>query len=184
MDLRLAVTHDVLHLHPGWGWANPVGTGSTWSRSDPHRVLGSLQALLMFRPLLHGFRNRDLRGLASQLLGHRPNRFSPGQTSYDLRPATCDDYTTTASSTASPAPTATASATPASPRPCSGPASTTGPAHRPRPARRPHARPTAQRHPRLPGHPRPTDQPSRPPPPEELDPILPTPSAVAKQVVP
>lgn len=39
----------------------------------------------MFRPLLHGFRNRDLRGLASQLLGHRPNRFSPGQTSYDLR---------------------------------------------------------------------------------------------------
>ena len=41
-----------------------------------------LQALLMFRLLAHGFRNRDLRALLAELLGRR---VSPGQMHYDLR---------------------------------------------------------------------------------------------------
>jgi hypothetical protein len=52
--------------------------------ADP-RAHALLQALLMFRLLPHGFRNRDLRGLVGQLLGREPDRLSAGQMTYDLR---------------------------------------------------------------------------------------------------
>jgi hypothetical protein len=62
---------------------------------DGHRIAGLrlgdrrahalLQALLVFRLLPNGFRNRDLRGLLAGLLGKQPDQISPGQVSYDQR---------------------------------------------------------------------------------------------------
>ena len=52
--------------------------------ADP-RAHALLHALLMFRLLPHGFRNRDLRALVSQLLGCEADWLTPGQMSYDLR---------------------------------------------------------------------------------------------------
>jgi hypothetical protein len=53
-------------------------------QGDP-RAHALLQALLMFRLLPHGFRNRDLRGLIAGLLGKTIDDISAGQASYDLR---------------------------------------------------------------------------------------------------
>ena len=57
-------------------------------RQGDHRAHALLQALLVFRLLPHGFRNRDLRDLLG-LLAPRPATISPtisaGQASYDLR---------------------------------------------------------------------------------------------------
>jgi hypothetical protein len=54
-------------------------------RQGDRRVHALLQALLMFRLVPHGFRNRDLRGLLAGLLGTTAEDISAGQTSYDLR---------------------------------------------------------------------------------------------------
>jgi hypothetical protein len=62
---------------------------------DGHRIAGLrlgdrraqalLQALLVFRLLPNGFRNRDVRDLLAGLLGKNPRDISAGQVSYDLR---------------------------------------------------------------------------------------------------
>jgi hypothetical protein len=62
---------------------------------DGHRIAGLrlgdrraqalLQALLAFRLLPHGFRNRDVRDLLAGLLGKNADEISAGQVSYDLR---------------------------------------------------------------------------------------------------
>jgi hypothetical protein len=54
-------------------------------RQGDRRAHALLQALLMFRLLPHGFRNRDLRGLLAGLLGKNVDDISAGQASYDLR---------------------------------------------------------------------------------------------------
>jgi hypothetical protein len=54
-------------------------------RQGDRRAHALLQALLMFRLLPHGFRNRDLRGLLAGLLGKTADDISAGQASYDLR---------------------------------------------------------------------------------------------------
>ncbi len=54
-------------------------------RQGDHRAHALLQALLMFRLLPHGFRNRDLRGLLAGLLGTTIEDISAGQATYDLR---------------------------------------------------------------------------------------------------
>jgi hypothetical protein len=54
-------------------------------RQGDRRAHALLQALLMFRLLPHGFRNRDLRGLMAGLLGKTIDDISAGQASYDLR---------------------------------------------------------------------------------------------------
>jgi hypothetical protein len=54
-------------------------------RQGDRRAHALLQALLMFRLLPHGFRNRDLRGLIAGLLGKTIDDISAGQASYDLR---------------------------------------------------------------------------------------------------
>jgi len=62
---------------------------------DGHRIAGLplgdrrahalLQALLVFRLLPNGFRNRDVRELLAGLLGKNADQISAGQVSYDLR---------------------------------------------------------------------------------------------------
>jgi DNA-binding transcriptional ArsR family regulator len=62
---------------------------------DGHRIAGLrlgdrrahalLQALLVFRLLPNGFRNKDVRDLLAGLLGKDTDDISPGQVSYDLR---------------------------------------------------------------------------------------------------
>jgi hypothetical protein len=62
---------------------------------DGHRIAGLrlgdrrahalLQALLVFRLLPNGFRNRDIRDLLADLLGKDADEISAGQISYDLR---------------------------------------------------------------------------------------------------
>ena len=62
---------------------------------DGHRIAGLplgdrrahalLQALLVFRLLPNGFRNRDVRELLAGLLGKNTDDISAGQVSYDLR---------------------------------------------------------------------------------------------------
>ncbi|WP_219418521.1 hypothetical protein, partial [Pseudonocardia nigra] len=54
-------------------------------RLGDRRAHALLQALLVFRLLPHGLRNRDLRGLLAGLLGKPPDQISAGQVSYDLR---------------------------------------------------------------------------------------------------
>src|SRR4051812_42383346 len=54
-------------------------------RLGDRRVHALLQALLIFRLLPAGFRNRDLRQLLGELLGRAPGDISAGQVSYDLR---------------------------------------------------------------------------------------------------
>ncbi|WP_219420700.1 hypothetical protein, partial [Pseudonocardia nigra] len=54
-------------------------------RLGDRRAHALLQALLVFRLLPHGFRNRDLRALLAGLLGRAPAQISAGQISYDLR---------------------------------------------------------------------------------------------------
>jgi hypothetical protein len=54
-------------------------------RQGDHRAHALLQALLVFRLLPHGFRNRDLRDLLTGLLAPGPDTISAGQASYDLR---------------------------------------------------------------------------------------------------
>lgn len=51
---------------------------------DP-RVHALLQALLMFRFIVHGFTNRDLRTQVAPLLGRTAEDIKPGAISYDLR---------------------------------------------------------------------------------------------------
>ncbi len=68
---------------------DPIITG------DGHRIAGLrlgdrrahalLQALLVFRLLPHGLRNRDLRGLLAGLLDKDLDQISAGQVSYELR---------------------------------------------------------------------------------------------------
>ena len=63
--------------------------------ADGHRIAGLrlgdrrahalLQALLVFRLLPNGFRNRDIRDLLAGLLGKDADEISAGQVSYDLR---------------------------------------------------------------------------------------------------
>jgi hypothetical protein len=54
-------------------------------RQGDRRAHALLQALLMFRLLPHGFRNRDLRGLLAGLLAKNVDDISAGQATYDLR---------------------------------------------------------------------------------------------------
>jgi hypothetical protein len=70
----LTAVHDPILTHDGQRIAG-------LRLGDP-RAHALLQALLMFRLLAHGFRNRDLRALLAELLGRR---VSPGQMHYDLR---------------------------------------------------------------------------------------------------
>jgi hypothetical protein len=68
---------------------NPITTGDghhiAGLRLGDRRAHALLQALLVFRLLPHGLRNRDLRGLLAGLLGKTPHEISSGQVSYDLR---------------------------------------------------------------------------------------------------
>jgi hypothetical protein len=54
-------------------------------RLGDRRAHALLQALLVFRLLPHGFRNRDIRDLLADLLGKHTDEISAGQISYDLR---------------------------------------------------------------------------------------------------
>ena len=49
------------------------------------RVMALFVALTSFSHLLHGFRNRDLRGSVADLLEADPNAYSAGRMTYDLR---------------------------------------------------------------------------------------------------
>lgn len=51
---------------------------------DP-RVVSLLAALLIFRLLPRGFSNQDLREHMAPLMAVRPDQFSPGRMTYDLR---------------------------------------------------------------------------------------------------
>ncbi|HEV8557293.1 MAG TPA: hypothetical protein VGR06_12945 [Actinophytocola sp.] len=63
----------------------PTGTRIAGLRFADPRAHALLSALLVFRLLPHGFHNRDLRSLLTELLGHPPGHISAGQISYDLR---------------------------------------------------------------------------------------------------
>jgi hypothetical protein len=52
---------------------------------DSHRTQALLAALIVFRLLPDGFRNRDLRAHLASLLGIPAETMTPGQLSYDLR---------------------------------------------------------------------------------------------------
>jgi hypothetical protein len=52
--------------------------------TDP-RVQVVLGALVVFRLLPEGFRNRELRALVAQLLGVAPDTITPGSLTYQLR---------------------------------------------------------------------------------------------------
>ncbi len=52
---------------------------------DSARTQALLSALLVFRLLPHGFRNRDLRNHLAPLLGTTAETMTSGQLSYDLR---------------------------------------------------------------------------------------------------
>jgi hypothetical protein len=54
-------------------------------RLGDRRAQALLQALLIFRLLPAGFRNRELGGPLAGLLGRHPHEISAGQLSYDLR---------------------------------------------------------------------------------------------------
>lgn len=54
-------------------------------RLGDRRAHALLQAVLVFRLLPHGFRNRDLRDLLAGLLGREPDTLTAGQITYDLR---------------------------------------------------------------------------------------------------
>lgn len=54
-------------------------------RLGDRRAHALLEAVLVFRLLPHGFRNRDLRDLLAGLLGQQPDTLTAGQISYDLR---------------------------------------------------------------------------------------------------
>jgi hypothetical protein len=54
-------------------------------RLGDRRATALLQALLVFRLLPNGFRNRDVRDLLAGLLGKDTDQISAGQVSYDLR---------------------------------------------------------------------------------------------------
>ena len=54
-------------------------------RLGDRRAQALLQALLIFRLLPAGFRNRELRGLLAELLGRQPGAVTAGQMTYDLR---------------------------------------------------------------------------------------------------
>jgi hypothetical protein len=54
-------------------------------RLGDRRAHALLQALLVFRLLPNGFRNRDVRDLLAGLLGKNADKISAGQVSYDLR---------------------------------------------------------------------------------------------------
>jgi hypothetical protein len=62
-----------------------AGQRTAGLRLGDRRVHALLQALLVFRLLPAGFRNRDLRQLLGELLGRAPDDISAGQVSYDLR---------------------------------------------------------------------------------------------------
>lgn len=49
------------------------------------RVQVVLAALVVFRLLPEGFRNRELRALVAQLLGVAPDTLTPGSLTYQLR---------------------------------------------------------------------------------------------------
>jgi DNA-binding transcriptional ArsR family regulator len=61
------------------------GTRIAGLRLGDRRAHALLQALLVFRLLPNGLRNRDLRGLLAELLGKHADDISAGQVSYDLR---------------------------------------------------------------------------------------------------
>ena len=61
------------------------GTRIAGLRLGDRRAHALLQAVLVFRLLPHGFRNRDLRDLLAGLLGQEPGTLTAGQISYDLR---------------------------------------------------------------------------------------------------
>jgi hypothetical protein len=63
----------------------PEGTRVPGLRFTDPRAQALLHALLVFRLLPHGFTNRDLRGLLTELLGTQPDDISAGQITYDLR---------------------------------------------------------------------------------------------------
>jgi hypothetical protein len=54
-------------------------------RLGDRRAHALLHALLVFRLLPHGFRNPDLRGLLTEMLGKQPHEVTTGQITYDLR---------------------------------------------------------------------------------------------------
>ena len=62
-----------------------AGQRTAGLRLGDRRVHALLQALLVFRLLPAGFRNRDLHQLLGELLGRAPGDISAGQVSYDLR---------------------------------------------------------------------------------------------------
>jgi hypothetical protein len=62
-----------------------TGQRTAGLRLGDRRVHALLQALLVFRLLPAGFRNRDLRELLGGLLGRTPGAITAGQVSYDLR---------------------------------------------------------------------------------------------------
>ena len=55
------------------------GTRIAGLRLGDRRAQALLQALLVFRLLPHGFRNRDLRDLLAELLGRAPDAIPPGR---------------------------------------------------------------------------------------------------------
>jgi len=64
---------------------SPTGTRVPALPFDSARTQALLSALLVFRLLPHGFRNRDLRNHLAPLLGTTAETMTSGQLSYDLR---------------------------------------------------------------------------------------------------
>jgi hypothetical protein len=68
--------------------ADPVTVGNQRAAAlpfDSARTQALLTALIVFRLLPHGFRNRDLRAHLAPLLGLDPSHMTQGRMSYDLR---------------------------------------------------------------------------------------------------
>jgi hypothetical protein len=88
LDLERLTTDPTLGELAFRAVADPVVAGSQRASAlpfDSARTQALLSALVVFRLLPHGFRNRDIRAYLAPLLGLDPSLMTQGRMSYDLR---------------------------------------------------------------------------------------------------
>jgi hypothetical protein len=88
LDVERLTTDPTLGEHAFRAVADPVVVGSQRASAlpfDSARTQALLTALVVFRLLPHGFRNRDIRAHLAPLLGLDPSLMTQGKMSYDLR---------------------------------------------------------------------------------------------------
>jgi hypothetical protein len=88
LDVERLTTDPTLGEQAFRAVADPVTVGSLRAAAlpfDSTRTQALLTALIVFRLLPHGFRNRDLRAHLAPLLGLDPSHMTQGSMSYDLR---------------------------------------------------------------------------------------------------